>query len=177
MYRLMWLIVFLGWAGSLPAQDRTVVMPDGTLVATDRVSLLGTLPTSCIALEAEGGSATIVLSRQTLELLAARDVHALERKVSRVELLASGRARELLKFLAPGRDRFGCQRLRGKPPMNTSFLVGWLLEQGRAVVFTPRFSGPEPAIIVRHTDTSVSGFEDFRLLDGTVIWSYGVWVH
>lgn len=176
MYRLIWLIGLFGWTASLPAQDQTVALPDGTHITTHRVSLLGALPASCIALEAKGGSATIVLPRETVDWLAARDVHAVENRVPRMEFLASGRARELLKLLVAGRDHLGCQRLRGKPSMETTFLVGWLLEQGHAAVFAPRFGGPEPAIVVRHTDTLLSGFEDFRLLDGTVIWSYSVWV-
>jgi hypothetical protein len=176
MYRWLWLMALLVWTASLPARDHTVVQPGGTRITTHRVSLLGVLPAPCIALEARGGVATIVLSRDTVDRLAARDEHAVENKISRMDFLASGRARELLKLLVPGRDHLGCQRLRGKPTSEIAYLVGWLLEQGRAAVFTPRFSGPEPAVVVRHTDTALFGTEDFLLPDGTVIWGYGVWV-
>lgn len=176
MYRWLWLMGLLAWTASLPAQHRTVLQPDGTRITTHQVALPGVLPAPCIALEAQGGLATIVLPRETVDRLAARDEHALENTISRMDFLASGRARALLKLLAPGRDRLGCQRLRGKPSMETSYLVRWLLEQVHATVFTPRFSGPEPAIVVRHTSTPLFGTEDFLLLDGAVIWGYGVWM-
>lgn len=108
--------------------------------------------------------------------LASRDVHAAEDKISRMEFLASGRARELLALLAPGRDRFGCQRLSGEPSLETQFLVGWMLEDGRAAVLKSGSRRPEPTILVRRTDTLIMGYENFLLLDGTVVWGYSVWV-
>ena len=122
MYRLICLIGLVGWAASLPAQNRKIVSPDGTRIGTRQVSLLSAVPEPCIALEAEDRSSTIVLSRNTVEWLASRDVDAVEDKISRMEFLASGRARELLASLAPSRDRFGCQRLSGEPSLETQFL-------------------------------------------------------
>lgn len=113
MHRLAWLMGLLGWMASLPAQDRMVVQPDGTRITTHQVSLLGALPAPRIALEARGGVATIVLPRETVDRLAARDEHAVENRISRLDFLASGRVRERLKLLAPGRDRLGCQPTAG----------------------------------------------------------------
>lgn len=70
-----------------------------------------------------------------------------------MDFLASGRARDLLKLLSHRRDRMGCQRLRDGIPTDTAYLIGWLLEQGHAAVFTQRLHQPEPAIIVRRVDT------------------------
>jgi hypothetical protein len=178
MYRLIVLMGLLGWAALLQAQGRPVGPQEGMRITKLRVSLLGVLPASCVALESERGRATIVLPRKTLDRLAKRDEDAVEDTISRREFLASGRARELLSLLGPGRDQFGCQRLQGKPSMETSYLVGWMLEQGHAAVVTRRLGKPEPepAIIVQHTDTLIFGYEDFLLLDGTKIWGYSVWV-
>lgn len=54
--------------------------------------------------------------------------------------------------------------------------MGQLLEQGHATVFTRRLNLPEPMIEIRHVDTQLNGWEEFRLLDGTEIWSGTVWV-
>jgi len=176
MYRLIVLIALLGWSALLQAQGRPVGPQEGTRITKVRVPLLGTLPASCVALEGERGKATIVLPRKTLDWLAERDEDAVEEKISRTEFLASGRARELLSLLGAGRDQFGCQRLQGKPSMETSFLVGWMLEQGHAAVVTRRLGKPEPAIIVQHTDTLIYGYEDFLLPDGAAVWCFSVWV-
>lgn len=176
MHRLLLLMGMFGWVGALPAQDRTVVEPDGTRIATHQVSLLTELPAPCISLEAEGGAATLVIPRNEVNRLAARDEKAVEDGISRMDFLASGRARDLLKLMSDQRDDRGCQRIRGKLPLDTTYLIGWLLEHGRVAVFTHRFHLPEPAIIVRRTDGQLSGYESFLLLDGTMIWSYGTWV-
>lgn len=174
-----WLLVgILVWAGAMPAQGRTVtvVAPDGTRVAEYRVSLSGRLPAACATLGTRGGVATIVIPIDELNRLADRDEHAIENRISRVDFLASGRARDLLKLLSTDRDSRGCKRLRGELAPDTSYLIGWLLEQGRVLVFTRNLNLPEPAIVVRHVDGQVSGYEVFALVNGTVFWSYGVWV-
>ena len=176
MRRWLWLIGMLMLTGGLQAQDRVKVTPDGTRITTRQVSLLDGVPAACIALEAKGQVATIVISRGLVNRLAARDEKAIEGRISRMDFLASGRARDLLKRLSVGRDAMGCQRVRGQLPLDTTFLIGWLLEKGRAAVYTHRLTLPEPVVIVRHTDTQLFGFEEFVLLDGKVIWGYGTWV-
>jgi hypothetical protein len=176
MYRLLLLIGMLVSPGALLARGRTVVKPDGTRITTQRVPLLAGLPAACVGLDVKSGAATIVIPIGELNRLADRDEEAIENNISRMDFLASGRARDLLKLLSAERDSRGCQRLRRELPMDTSYLVGWLLEQGRVAVFTHHLDLPEPAIVVRHIDGQLSGYEVFMLMDGTVIWSHGTWV-
>lgn len=176
MRRWLWLMGVFVWAGLLQAQDRTEVKPDGTRITTHQVPLLNKLPTACVALESKGGLATIVIPADELHRLATRDEKALEGKISRMDFLASGRARDLLKLLSTERDSRGCQEIRGQLPLDTTYLIGWLLEQGHAEVFTHHLNLPEPFIIVRHINTPIFGTEEFLLQDGTEIWGYGTWV-
>jgi hypothetical protein len=114
MRRWLWLMGVFVWAGVLQAQDRTEVKPDGTRITTHQVPLLDQLPTACVALESKGGLATIVIPADELDRLATRDEKALEGKISRMDFLASGRARDLLKLLSTERDSRGCQEIRGR---------------------------------------------------------------
>ncbi|HEY0197893.1 MAG TPA: hypothetical protein VGC19_05025 [Rhodanobacter sp.] len=166
----------LAFSVALFAQDRNVVEPDGTRIATRTVHLLQGVPSECVSLEDHGQAATIVLPRDELERLAARNEKADDGKLDRMEFLASGRARDFLKMLGRARDGYGCIAFTGKLPQDSTYLIGWMLEQGKAAVFTKRLRLPEPVIVVRHTDTRLFGYEDFLLLDGTPIWSYGTWV-
>lgn len=176
MFRWTLMVVMFALAGTLQARDHVETNPDGTRITTRQVPLLQGVPGRCIAVEATGGVATIVISRDLIDGLAGRDEKALEATISRMDFLASGRARDLLKLLSDKRDRMGCQRVVSPLPLDTRYLIGWLLEKGRAAVFTHRLGLPEPAIVVRHTHTRVFGMEDFILLDGTRIWGYSTWV-
>jgi len=80
----------------------------------------------------------------------------------------------LLRLLPTERDGRECQGARGQLSLDTTYLVGWLLEHGRVAVFTHRLSLPEPVIVVRRTDGEPSGYESFPLPDGTAILSHGV---
>ncbi|MGP1666530.1 MAG: hypothetical protein ACTS5I_11590 [Rhodanobacter sp.] len=176
MHRLLCLVGFVFSVATLHAQEQAVTKPDGTRITTRQVPLLAGVPASCIALETRSGKATVVLSKEDLDRLAARDERAVESDISRMELLASGRARDLLKSLSSQRDSRGCQRVIGALPFDTNYLVGWLLEQGKAAVYMPQRNLPEPVIVVRRIDSQLSGYEIFSLLDGTEVWSYSVWV-
>ena len=176
MCRWIFMVGMLALAGTLQAHDRVETTPDGTRITTRQVPLLEGVPGRCIAVEATGSVATIVISRDRVDSLANRDEKALEATISRMDFLASGRARDLLKLLSGKRDSMGCQRAVSPLPLDTRYLIGWLLEKGRAAVFTHRLGLPEPVIVVRHTHTRVFGMEDFILLDGTRIWAYSTWV-
>lgn len=81
------------WAGVLQAQDRVVVKPDGTRITTHRVPLPNGFPKGCIALDAKGGMATIVVSRERMDRFAARNEMVLQgRFPAWISLHPEGRA-------------------------------------------------------------------------------------
>jgi hypothetical protein len=176
MTRILLSMVAMVAAAAVYAQDRTTIAPDGTRVTTQTVHLLTDMPTACVSLPASHAAATIVLSRDELDRLAAPHMPEEDAGLKRLDLLAESRAREFLKTLGKDHDANGCVPVRGKVSMETGFLIGWLLEHGHALVITRRLRLPEPVIIVRHTDTRLFGYEDFLLTDDSVIWRYSTWV-
>lgn len=170
---VMWIGMF---ALSASARAQELKPQDGFRVTSQRVHLTEAVRVPCVAVAAQRVEATIVLSREELEGLAAVHTRTDDSEPARLAFIAGMRARALLGQLGPGRDVRGCQVVQGGVPLDAGFLVGQLLEQGHATVFTKRLNMPEPIIEIRHVNTLLNGWEEFRLLDGTMIWSYGVWV-
>jgi len=163
-------------AFALYAQDRTTVTPNGTRITAHTVQLLTSMPAACVSLPAKGSAAVIVLPRDELDRLAGPHTAVEEAGLKRVDLLAESRAREFMKTLGTGHDRHGCVAVSEMVSLETSYLIGWLLEHGHALVITQGHGLPEPAITVRHVDAKIVGWEEFLLADGRAIWSYGTWV-
>jgi hypothetical protein len=144
-------------------------------VRTTDVHLAQIMPAHCVAVAADGDTATIVLSRDELDSLAAIGRPADGNEAARQAWIAGMRAKALLAHLG-ARDGRGCQVVQGSLPPDTRFVVGRLLEQGHATVFTRHLDLPEPVLQIRYVDGAASGEEAFLLLDGTYIWGYGTWV-
>lgn len=172
-----WAVIWIGMSVlSMSARTQELKPQDGFRVTSQMVHLAEAVPVPCVAVAAQRTEATIVLSRTELEGLAAVRTRVDNSEPARLAFITGDRARALLKQIGPARDAHGCQVVQGTVPLDPGFLVGKLLEQGHATVFTKRLNLPEPVVEVRHVDTELNGREEFRLLDGTVIWSYGVWV-
>lgn len=178
------LLALLAFAGRLPAQGRPVAGPDSTWVVEDRVSLLAGAPAGCIALEAVGGKAAIILPLQEVVDLAARANDArdtlravsVERPPTKVVPEPRG-ARALLKLVQPKIDGRGCRVLStDRLSMSLAAFVGGLIEVGHAAVFTHHSNLAEPALIVRRVTSEVFAYDEFVLLDGTSVWHCPLWM-
>ena len=163
-------------AASTTANGRTASLQSGIRISTQKVHLAENVPVPCVAVTAEHGVATIVLSREELDRLAAVDTRVDASETARLAFLGGIRARALLEQLGPARDAHACLVVQGVVPFDSRFLVGQLLEQGHATVFIRRLNLPEPMLQIRHVNTLLNGWEEFRLLDGTEIWGYSTWV-
>ncbi len=146
-----------------------------TRISTQEVHLAENVPVPCVSVAAEHGAATIVLSREELDRLAEVKTRLDASETARLALIAGSRARALLTQLGPRPDARGCLVVQGVVPLDTRFLVGQLLTEGHATVFTRRLNLPEPSLQIRHVSTLYDGWDEFRLLDGTEIWGYGTW--
>lgn len=176
MKRFLLATVAIVAAFTLYAQDRTTVAPNGTRMTAHTVQLLTGMPAACVSLPAKGSAAVIVLPRDELDRLAGPHTAVEEAGLKRIDLLAESRAREFMKTLGTGHDRYGCVAVSEKVSLETSYLIGWLLERGHALVITNGQRLPEPVVVVRHVDAKIVGWEEFLLADGRAIWSYGTWV-
>ncbi len=177
-------LALLAFAGGSPAQEHPAPGPDGTWVVEERVSLLSSAPASCIALEAENGAATIVLPLQEIEELAARDadrpdiIHVvLVDGPPTKPMLYPRSARALLKLVQPERDVRGCRRVQlDRAPSIVNGLIGGLLEEGHAAVYTHHLNLAEPALVVRHVTSKIFGYDVLVLLDGTLVLHCPLWI-
>lgn len=167
---LAWVLV-----GAATANGRAANTQSDGRISTQDVHLAESVPVPCVAVAAERGVAMIVFSREELDRLAAVSSWRGAGEPARLALIAGSRARLLLKQLGPAHDARGCQSVQGVVPFDARFLVGQLLEKGHATVFTRRSNLPEPTLQVRHVSTLLDGRDEFVLLDGTEIWSYGTW--
>lgn len=171
-------VMFVAWAlaASTAGDVRATSSQSEMRIRTQEVHLAMDVPTPCVAVAAGRDVATIVLSRDELDRIAAVRTRVDASEAARLAFIAGMRARALLGQLGSARDARGCVAVQGAVPFDARFLVGQLLEQGHATVFTRGLKLPEPVLRIRHVDTLLNGWEEFRLLDGTEIWGYGTWV-
>jgi|GEM_PF-2500790 len=142
-------------------------------ISTQKVHLAESVPVHCVAVLADHGVATIVLSREELDSLATVTTWDDSNEASRLAFIAGSRARELQKQIGLTHDIRGCALVDGVVSLDARFLVGHMLEQGHAAVIARRLNLPEPVLQIRHIDTLMDGWDEFHLLDGTQIWGYG----
>ncbi|WP_158884093.1 hypothetical protein [Rhodanobacter sp. L36] len=147
----------------------------GTGTNIQTVHLSEIVPARCVAVTADGGVATIVLSREELDGLAGFDKPVDDNNaLTRQAWINGTRAKALLTQLG-AIDARGCQVVQGTLPFDVRFVVGLLLEEGHATIFTRQLNLPEPVLEIRHVNKRFFGWEEFRLLNGTQVWSYDTW--
>lgn len=117
-----WIVMGIGMlALSTPGRTQDLRSQDGFRVTSQRVHLAETVPVPCVAVAAPRAEATIVLSREELEGLAAVRARVDDSEPARLAFIAGMRARALLGQVGPGRDAHGCQVVQGAVPMDPGF--------------------------------------------------------
>lgn len=92
-----WIVMGIGMlALSTPARTQDLRSQDGFRVTSQRVHLAETVPVPCVAVAAPRAEATIVLSREELEGLAAVRTRVDDSEPARLAFIAGMRARALL---------------------------------------------------------------------------------
>lgn len=137
---------------------------------------LTVVPYPCLSVPAQG--ARILLSKADLAAISASDAQDSQKdRKQRLAFLAIGRARKLLEK-ASAEDDLGCAAVSLDHTLEDSdslFLVGSLLEEGKAAVVRSGSHTPEAKILMEDYGEGAS-VERFRLVDGTVFFSLTLWV-
>jgi hypothetical protein len=114
----------------------------------ETIALDTKVPLQCISLTNDFG-VRVILPKETISKLAQKEPKVLD--MSEVEIRVYGdRAIELLKSLDGTRDEFGCQK-GVSSGQETLYLVARFIKSGKATIFSPKSTKPEPKVIYRQT--------------------------
>jgi hypothetical protein len=141
------------------------------------VALLASMPTPCVSIQ--GSGARILLSRTDLIALDANHGQTYQTEAERLAMIAGNRAKSLLDAISSSRDASGCAEIsfaNGTDKQESMYLVGQLLEQGKAMVIRDGATQPELKIVVHDYNTPIMGTRSFEFVEGGAFLSYGTWV-
>lgn len=134
-----------------PLHPRPAVPPVGAEVDQSfAIRLPAAIPGPAVRIKA--GGASILLSRELLEQLAANNRTSWNTEEERQELIAAGRARKLLAGLTPP-PAGEPPELKAEALADAAYLVAMMLEAGKAVVVPEGAAAPAEQIVVRYWAT------------------------
>ncbi len=119
-----------------------------------RIALAQTMAPPCLSIAVEQAAISLP-GNALMRAVEARRASATPPKdeAQRLTWIAGGRAQGLLAIASDERDRFGCTLVdRKQVPADSMYLVGRLLESGRAAVWTDAPPGLAAAIEIRRTN-------------------------